>query len=379
MLIEDSLTLYEFCDNLRGVPYIAVDTEFMRERSYDPYLCLVQVAHGEHFAAIDPLARGMDLTPLLDLLRDVQIIKVLHAADQDLEIFLNLLGTVPGPIFDTQIAAAVCDMGEQPGYARVVEEVLGIQIDKSSQLTDWSIRPLSSRQVTYAIGDVTHLCKVYEKLVEQLDSTGRLTWVNQDMKNLENPGRYRVNPPDAFKRVKIRRPKRQTLAVLRELAAWRETTAKHRNIPRKWLAPDEALTEIAQNLPKNTQQISRVRKLNAKPADNDALLAAVERGLASPEEDWPSLPEKKATVNADDSMVALLQALLRLRCEAHGVAMKMVATRSDLEMLAGLKKPNVRCLQGWRREIFGNDALALLEGKLALTGHKGLVVTLDEP
>ena len=378
MLIEDSLTLYEFCDNLRGVPYIAVDTEFMRERSYDPYLCLVQVAHGEHFAAIDPLARGMDLTPLLDLLRDVQIIKVLHAADQDLEIFLNLLGTVPGPIFDTQIAAAVCDMGEQPGYARVVEEVLGIQIDKSSQLTDWSIRPLSSRQVTYAIGDVTHLCKVYEKLVEQLDSTGRLTWVNQDMKNLENPGRYRVNPPDAFKRVKIRRPKRQTLAVLRELAAWRETTAKHRNIPRKWLAPDEALTEIAQNLPKNTQQISRVRKLNAKPADNDALLAAVERGLASPEEDWPSLPEKKATVNADDSMVALLQALLRLRCEAHGVAMKMVATRSDLEMLAGLKEPDVRCLHGWRREIFGSDAIALLEGKLALTGRKGLVVTLDE-
>jgi len=378
MLIVDSLTLYEFCDQIRDAPYIAVDTEFMREKSYDPYLCLIQVAYGEHSAAIDPLANGMDLTPLTDLLRDRGITKVLHAAAQDLEIFLNLLGEVPGPIFDTQIAAAVCDMGEQPGYARVVEALLGIQIDKSSQLTDWSLRPLSQRQVTYAIGDVTHLCEVYEKLVEQLESSGRTSWIEQDMKELQDPSKYRVLPEVAYKRIKIRRPKRRTLAVLRELAAWRESTAKSRNIPRKWVVADDALSEIAQNLPQNTKQLGRVRKLKANNADGDALLAAVRRGLAVSDDDMPPLPAKKATVYADDSLVALLQALLRLRCEANGVAMKMVANRADLEKLAGLKKPDVRALHGWRREVFGNDALALLQGKLALTGRKGRVATLGE-
>ncbi len=379
MLIVDSLTLYEFCDDLRGAPYIAVDTEFMRERSYEPHLCLVQVAHGEHSAAIDPLAEGIDLTPLKDLLRDRSIVKVLHAADQDLEIFLNLLGEVPGPVFDTQIAAAVCDMGEQPGYARVVESLLGVHIDKSSQLTDWSLRPLSRRQIDYAIGDVTHLCHVYERLLATLEEAGRSSWVTSDMERLVDPRRYTVRPEEAFLRVKIRRPKRKTLSVLREVAAWRESAAKRRDLPRKWVAPDDALAEIAQNLPQNRKQLGRVRKLKVSNDDADALLEAVQRGLEVPADEWPELPERKVTVDADDSLVALLQALLRLRCEAHGVAMKMVATRSDLEKLAGLKSPDVRALRGWRREVFGNDALALLDGRLALTGRKGRVATLDEP
>ena len=377
MLIDDSLTLYEFCDQLRSAPYISVDTEFMREKTYDPRLCPVQVAYGEHAAAIDPLADGMDLTPLKDLLRDPKIVKVLHAADQDLEIFLNMLEEVPGPIFDTQIAAAVCGMGEQPGYAKVVEHILGIQIDKSSQLTDWSIRPLSDRQVKYAIGDVTHLCHIYESLSEQLEKTGRTSWIASDMEKLLEPSRYRTDPKDAYRRVKIRRPKRKTLAVLREVASWRERRAQERNIPRKWVAPDEALAEIAHNTPKTPKELGRVRKLNARGRDAQDILDAVQRGLSSPPDSWPPLPAKKEYVNADDSLVALLQALLRLRCEAHGVAMKLVANRSDLEKLAGQKKPDVPAMHGWRREVFGDDALALLRGELALTGRKGKVITLD--
>jgi ribonuclease D len=377
MLIDDSLTLYEFCDQLRSAPYISVDTEFMREKTYEPLLCLVQVAYGEHAAAIDPLADGMDLTPLKDLLRDPKIVKVLHAADQDLEIFLNMLEEVPGPIFDTQIAAAVCGMGEQPGYAKVVEHILGIQIDKSSQLTDWSIRPLSDRQVQYAIGDVTHLCHIYESLSEQLEKTGRTSWIASDMEKLLEPSRYRTDPKDAYRRVKIRRPKRKTLAVLREVASWRERRAQERNIPRKWVAPDEALAEIAHNTPKTPKELGRVRKLNARGRDAEDILDAVQRGLSTPQEDWPPLPAQRDNVHADDSLVALLQALLRLRCEAHGVAMKLVANRSDLEKLAGQKKPDVPAMHGWRREVFGDDALALLRGELALTGRKGKVITLD--
>ena len=377
MLIVDSLTLYDFCDQLRGAPYIAVDTEFMREKTYEPLLCLVQVAHGDLSAAIDPLADGMDLTPLTDLLRDRAITKVLHAADQDLEIFLNLLGEIPAPVFDTQIAAAVCDMGEQPGYAKVVETLLGVQIDKSSQQTDWSIRPLSSRQIRYAIGDVTHLCKVYELLLDKLTQSERLSWIATDMDALLNPNRYRTDPSEAYLRIKIRRPKRKALAVLRELAAWRETAARARNLPRKWVAPDEALSEIAQNTPRNRAELSRVRKLKVGTSDAAKILEAIERGLDTPPESWPALPKKSAPVHADDSLVALLQALLRLRCEAHGVAMKMVATRSDLERLAGQRNPDIAALHGWRREIFGNDALALMCGELALTGLKGRVITLQ--
>jgi len=378
MLIVDSLTLYEFCDKLRGAPYIAVDTEFMREKTYEPHLCLIQIAHGDLAAAVDPLAEGMDLTPLTDLLRDPSITKVLHAADQDLEIFLALMGTLPAPVFDTQIAAAVCDMGEQPGYAKVVETLLGIHIDKSSQQTDWALRPLSDRQVRYAIGDVTHLCKVYEVLVEKLAQSERMSWIAEDMAALLDPNRYRTSPVDAYQRIKIRRPSRRDLAVLRELAAWRETTAKARNIPRRWVAPDEALTEIAQNTPRTGKQLARVRKLNVGQGEAKKILEAVQRGLAVPSEDCPAVPKKRAPVRADDSLVALLQALLRLRCEAHGVAMKMVATRSDLELLAGKKRSDVPALHGWRREVFGRDALALLDGQLALTGHRGRVITLQE-
>jgi ribonuclease D len=377
MLIDTSPALANFCDALRGAPYIAVDTEFMREKSYHARLCLVQVAHGENAAAIDPLAPGIDLRPLADLLLDPTIVKVLHSATQDLEIFLEKTGAVPAPVFDTQIAASVCGLGEQPGYAKLVASLLGEHIDKASQNTDWSLRPLSDRQLGYALGDVTHLCAVYEKLVARLEATGRGSWVKEEMEALLDPARYRVEPWEAWQRIKLRRPKRKTLVVLRELAAWREEQAMERDIPRGWVARDEALVEIANHLPQTGDELTRVRSISAQVArgrDGTALLAAVERALASPEDSWPELPTEPRRRASNESLVVLLQALLQLRCETHDVAPSVVARRAELDRIATETDPDVPALKGWRRVVFGADALELCAGRLALSGHEGRVV-----
>jgi ribonuclease D len=368
---------------LRGAPYICVDTEFLREKTYFARLCLVQVAYGDHAAAIDPLAEDIDMAPLRDLLLDRSTVKVLHAATQDLEIFLDKMKEVPGPIFDTQIAASVCGLGEQPGYAKLVSRLLGIEVDKASQATDWSIRPLTTRQLDYALSDVTHLCHIYEKLVKKLDETGRSEWIAGEMLALQEPSRYRPDSREAWRRVRIRRPKARTLAVLRELAAWREQVAMQRNIPRKWVVRDEVLVEIAQNLPKNANDLARVRSLKpqvARGADGAALLAAMQTGLDCPEDEHPTPPAAKRRISGHEPLVALLQALLQLRCDAHGVAPAVVARRSELDRIATEKDPDVPALQGWRRQVFGADALALCAGELALTARSGKVVdvTLSE-
>ncbi len=371
MLITTTDALVAFVDAVRDAPYLAVDTEFMRESTYEPILCLVQIAHGEHAAAIDPLAPDIDMSPLRDLLLDESTVKVLHSAVQDLEIFLQKLGTVPGPIFDTQLAASVCGHGDQPGYARLVESMLRVRIDKASQAVDWSLRPLSDRQLKYALGDVTHLCKIYEMLMAELDRDGRTDWVAEDMASLLDPARYRVEPREAFRRIKLRRPKPIDLCVLRELAAWREETAMERNIPRNWVVRDDALSEIAVHRPGTRDKLARVRALKphvAKSADGAAMLAAVERALAVPEGQWPTVPPRRPPISGHESQVALMQALLRLRCDAHGVAMSMVAKRDDLDRMATEDAPDVPALHGWRRRIFGADALELRAGRLALTG-----------
>lgn len=376
MLITDSDSLADFCSALRDAPYVAVDTEFMREKSYYPRLCLVQLAHGEHFAAIDPLAEGLDMAPLSDLLSDPDQIKVFHAAAGDLEIFLQKTGRVPAPVFDTQIAAAVCGHGEQPGYGTLAANLLGITIDKVSQATDWSLRPLTERQVDYALGDVTHLCAIYEALRDELESSGRSAWVAEEMAALLDPSRYETDPRLAWRRIRVRRPTRLVLAVLRELAEWRELTAMERDIPRPWVAKDEALVEIAQHQPTNLTELKRVRAMSAQVAQRDgaALLDAVARTLASSEETWPELPERREPLSGHESLVALLQALLRLRCETHGVAMWLVARREDLNRIATEDEPDVPALHGWRREIFGEAALALRDGRLGLTGDgRGVV------
>jgi ribonuclease D len=371
MLITDNAALLNFCDAVRGASYIAVDTEFMRESTYYSDLCLVQVAYGEHAAAIDPRVEGMDLSPLRKLLCDESTVKVLHSASQDLEIFVNAFGQVPGPIFDTQIAAAVCGHGDQPGYAKLAASLLNIELDKASQSVDWSLRPLSDRQLAYALGDVTHLCKIYELLTAELELKGRGDWIATDMAALVDPSRYRVEPREAYRRIKLRRPKRRDLAVLRELAAWREENAIERNLPRNWVVRDEALAEIALHHPKDKGQLARVRGLKphvAKGSDGQALLDAVARALARPESEWPTVTKGRAPLSGHESQVALLQALLRLRSDAHGVSTSMIASRSDLDRIATEEDPDIATLSGWRREIFGADALELRAGRLALTG-----------
>ena len=385
MLITDTPTLASFCDALRDAPYIAVDTEFLREKTYHAVLCLVQLGHGDRFAAVDALAPGIDLAPLLALMNDPTIVKVFHAATQDVEIFLRLSGSVPAPLFDTQIAATVCAFGEQPGYATLVKGMLGFDLDKASQVTDWTVRPLTERQLDYALGDVIHLCPIYETLQQRLAETGRDAWVQEEMDGLLDEGHYRKDPLESWRRIKIRRPSRESLAVLRELAAWRERTAMERDLPKNWVVRDDALGEIAQHLPRDRQQLARTRGLRepvARGKDGQAMLAAVQRALSQPEDEWPELPERRERLSGHEAMVALLQALLKLRCEAEGVAMKLVATRAELDLLATAEEPDVRAVQGWRRKIFGDDALALRHGKLALTGDgKGVtaVMLADRP
>jgi len=382
MLITTSSELAEFCAALRSAPYIAVDTEFMREKTYYARLCLVQVAHGDLAAAIDPLADGLDMSPLRDLLCDPKIIKVLHAATQDLEIFLDRTGQVPAPVFDTQIAASVCGLGEQPGYAKLVASLLNVHIDKASQVTDWSLRPLSPRQLQYALGDVTHLCVVYEKILRKLEDSNRAAWVSEDMAALLDPSRYGVDPGEAWRRIKVRRPSRKTLAVLRELAAWREERAMDLDIPRNWIVRDEVLIEVAQTFPSTVAELTRVRALKpnvARGRDGQAILSTMKRALASPEETWPELPERRKHLSGHESLVALLSALLKRRCEAHGVAASMVAKRADLDRIATEDEPDVPALRGWRRKVFGADALDLCAGRLALTGRNGDVVDVTLP
>ncbi len=371
MLIADTETLREFCQALEGAPYLAVDTEFLRENTYHAQLCLVQVAHGDHAAAIDPLAEGIDMAPLAELLGRESTVKVLHSASQDLGIFLRAMGRIPGPVFDTQIAASVCGFGHQPGYASLVESMLGQQIDKSSQVTDWSLRPLSTTQVEYAIGDVTHLCKVYEGLLASLEERGRASWVEEEMLSLMDPDKYRVDPDLAYKRIKIRRPSPKNLVVLREIAKWREETAMDRDLPRNWVVRDDSLAEIAQHFPSDLTGLARVRGLKesvAKGAYGNAILAAQERALASPEEDWPQPSSSGPLPPGAESVVALLQALLKLRSDAADVSSPMIAKRDDLESLATGKGDDIPALSGWRSEIFGRDAVELVAGRLALTG-----------
>lgn len=371
MLIADTQALAKFCEALEGAPYLAVDTEFLRENTYHAQLCLVQVAYGDHAAAIDPLAEGIDMAPLGALLCQESTVKVLHSASQDLGIFLRAMGQIPGPVFDTQIAASVCGFGHQPGYASLVESMLGESIDKSSQATDWSLRPLSDAQVHYAIGDVTHLCEIYERLLADLELRGRSAWVEEEMAALMNPEKYRVDPAAAYRRIKIRRPSPKNLAVLRELAKWREETAMARDLPKNWVVRDESLAEIAQHFPKDIDALARVRGLKeavAKGAYGKAILEAQQRALSSPEGEWPVPSSSGPLPTGTDSVVALLQALLKLRSDASEVSSPMIAKREDLERMAIGSDAEVPARSGWRWELFGRDANELVAGRLALTG-----------
>ena len=375
MLITDAGELARYCERVASEPYVAVDTEFMRERTYRADLCLVQICGPDSEAiAIDPMADGMDLSPLFDLLANEAIVKVFHAARQDIEIFFQLTGSVPRPIYDTQVAAMVCGFGEQVGFGTLAATLAHAPVDKSSQYSNWSLRPLSDRQLTYALNDVIHLCTIYEEISARLKKSGRDPWLAEEMSGLTESSTYVQDPYAAWRRVKHRRARPRALAVLRELAAWREKRASKTNVPRGRVVRDEALVEIASSTPRSKKELARIRGLGAGAANGtlgDAILRAVEDGLAVPESEWPTPTRRIELPEGSGELIALLQALLKLRCEEQGVAPRMVATRDDLEKILADPDAPVRALSGWRREIFGEDALALLRGEIGLTGARG--------
>jgi ribonuclease D len=380
-VITDTDALARFCERQKNASFVAVDTEFMRERTYWPILCLVQVAGPQEAAAIDALAPGIDLTPLLALMANPDTLKVFHASRQDIEIFFNLSGAVPAPLFDTQIAAMVCGFGDAASYETLVAKLARASLDKSSRFTDWSHRPLTERQIRYALADVVHLRTVYEKLQQQLASNGRASWFAEEMAELSNPETYRSDPGEAWRRFRLRgRIDARFFGVLRELAAWRETAARQRNLPRGRIMRDEAVLEIAAHAPRSIEALARTRSLGKGIAEGklgSEILEAVQRGLAA-----TGAVEPPAVTRADSPpglgpLIELLRVLLKQRCDDHQVAQKLLASADDLEAIAANDDAPVKALSGWRREIFGKDALALKHGRLALTVRRNRISLVE--
>jgi ribonuclease D len=382
-LIVDTAALAQFCARQAEAEFVTVDTEFMRDRTYWPELCLVQVAGPKEAVAIDPLAEGMDLAPLFALLADPAVLKVFHAARQDIEIFYKLMGAVPAPLFDTQVAAMVCGFGESASYETLASKLAGAHIDKSSRFTDWSHRPLTDRQIRYALTDVVPLRTVYEKLKTRLQRNDRAVWLEEEINLLADPATYTVDPRESWRRFKLRGSSRRTLALLRELAAWREIAAQQRNLPRNRILRDEQILEIAAHAPASAAELARTRGIGKGFVEGrlgTEVLAVVKDALAMPEHEHPEPPPRRELPPGLGPMVDLLKVLLKLRCEEHGVAQKLVASADELEIIAADDEAEVPALSGWRRELFGNDALDLKHGRIALTaaGKQIRLVRLDD-
>lgn len=362
-------------------PFITVDTEFMRERTYWPQLCLIQMARPAEddprsSVIIDPIDTGLDLSPLFELFANPDVVKVFHAARQDVEIFHHLSGAPPKPLYDTQVAAMVCGFGDQVGYETLVRKIADGALDKSSRFTDWSRRPLTDKQLTYAMGDVTYLRDIYTYLVNRISSAGREHWVAEEMAVLGEAKTYVVEPDEAWKRLKTRSSNGRFLAVAKELAAWREREAQRRDVPRNRLLKDDALLEICANQPKSHNDLSRSRLLfreGRKSDVADAILAAVRRGLETPKSEQPAPLEQRPARNGSGAMIDLLRVLLKARAEEIGVAQRLLASSADLEEIAGADEPDTQALVGWRREAFGEEALRLKRGEIALSSSGGSV------
>ena len=373
--------LREFCEHLARAAFVTVDTEFMRETTFFPKLCLVQMAGPDRAAVIDPLAPGLDLAPFYELMTNPGVMKVFHAARQDVEIVFNDTGHTPAPLFDTQIAAMVLGYGDQIAYDQLVMRTTGARIDKSSRFTDWSRRPLTAKQIDYALGDVTHLREVCRTLAAALDERGRAAWVEEEMRVLADPATYELKPEDSWRRLKMRLRKPEELAIMREVAAWRETAARERDVPRNRVLKDDAIYEIAQQRPTDAAALGRLRSLGSgfeRSRSARELLEAVERALALPREEMPTLPKRQSIPDWVGPATELLRVLLRLAAEREGVVSRLVATSDELERIAhqGEDAEN-RALEGWRREIFGERALALIRGELALRFVDGRIDVAD--
>jgi ribonuclease D len=376
--------LAAFCARAADVPYVTVDTEFLRERTYFAQLCLVQVAmpgEDENDAIlIDPLAEGMSLDPLYELFKNTNVVKVFHAARQDLEIFHVEGDVVPKPLFDTQVAAMVCGFGDQVGYETLVRKIAKANLDKSSRFTDWSRRPLSDAQKTYALADVTHLRQIYEYLLAELERSGRTHWLEEELAQLTNAANYVVQPDEAWRRLKMRSNSGRMIAIARELAAFRESYAQERNIPRNRVIKDDALMELAGTKPKTVQDLGKSRLLlrdARKGAIAEGLIAAVARGMAVPNSDVPKPAQGKDRSNLNPALADLLRVLLKAKAEAAGVAPKLIASSSDLDDIASGHTQGAWS-SGWRHEVFGSDAERLLSGEIALSakGQKVKIVSV---
>jgi len=379
-VISNSDDLAAFCARAATEAFVTIDTEFIRDRTYWPNLCLAQLAFADEAACIDTLAKGMDLAPLYQLLANESVLKVFHAARQDLEIFFHRMGEVPHPIFDTQVAAMVCGFGDQVGYETLVNRLTGERLDKTSRFTDWSKRPLTPRQLKYAIDDVVHLTGAYLALKKKLEANGRAHWLEEEMAVLTASGTYALHPEQAWRRLKTRGGKPAFLAVLREVAAWRETEAQSRDIPRNRLIRDDSVLDIAANAPGTREDLGRIRGLSRGIVDGamgQAILDAVARGKAVRPEDRPQLEKRAPIPPGLGPLTDLLKVLLKKNCEENDVASRLVASSDDLERIAADDHADVPALRGWRRELFGEAALALKHGRMALAVERGRVRLLE--
>ena len=383
--ITTTADLAAYCTEAAKYDYVTVDTEFLRERTYYSKLCLIQLAmpgtDDSGAVLVDPLANDLSLEPLYDLFRDTSVVKVFHAARQDLEIFFVDAQVFPQPLFDTQVAAMVCGFGEQVGYETLVRKIAKQPLDKTSRFTDWSRRPLTDAQKTYALADVTHLRQIYEFLASKLAQSGRARWVEEELQILLTPETYIIAPDQAWKRVKTRTTSSKFLAIVQELAAFRESHAQSRNIPRNRVYKDDALVELASNKPRTFEDLGRSRLLLREARKGDiaeGILAAVGRGVDMPPENQPKPDRSREKLQVNPALADLLRVLLKAKTESAGVAAKLIASAADLDALAAGMR-DVGALRGWRSEVFGEDALRLCDGRVALTadGADVKIISLD--
>ncbi|MDD7908884.1 ribonuclease D [Pseudovibrio exalbescens] len=380
-MITTTDELAKACELLAQSDFVTIDTEFLRETTFWPKLCVIQMASPDDAVIIDALAEGLDLEPFFDLMRNEAVTKVFHAARQDIEIIYHLGGFVPSPVFDSQVAAMVCGFGDSVSYDQLVQKITGTAIDKSSRFTDWSRRPLTEKQLAYALADVTHLRNVYRYLIKRLEEQGRAHWVGDEMQTLTSEETYRSDPDKAWQRLKLRVRKPRDLAILKELAAWRESEAQGRDTPRSRVLKDDAIYEISMQHPKSAEALSQLRTIPKgfeRSKHADGILKAVARGLAVPEEELPELPKGRPAPDGSGAAVDLLKVLLKMTSENSGVAPKVIATVEDLEKIAADDEADVAALKGWRRELFGEPALRLKRGEVAIAFNGRQVVLCEQ-
>lgn len=381
-VITDTNDLHKACVSLGRAEFVAIDTEFMRESTFWPDLCLIQMAAGDDEIIVDTLADGIDLAPFYELMADESVTKVFHAARQDVEIVHHQSGIIPTPLFDTQIAAMVCGFGESVSYGMLVKKMLNQEIDKSSRFTDWSRRPLTKKQLVYAIGDVTNLRDLYPSLKDKLHKNNRAGWLDEEMGVLTNPATYESHPEDAWKRLKMRVRNQKALGVMIQLANWRETEAQRQNVPRRRVMKDEAIYDIAAQAPTTEADLSGLRSVHqgfARSAKGKGVIEAVKLGLKRDPSTLPAIKRGEPLLPDSLAVLDLLRVLLKAAAGRHGVAPKLIANASELEEIVRDENADLPSLKGWRRELFGADAIVICQGKLGLAVEKGRVVTFEKP